>query len=68
MMHIGHEYTTCYAMEDGNRLKNLEPTEKEKDLGIVISQTTLGVVDDGYFWRFRWVHTKGSTFRSDQSP
>ena len=38
MMHIGHEYTTSYAMEDGNRLKNLEPTEEEKDLGIVITR------------------------------
>ena len=38
VMHIGHEYRTSYAMEDGSRLKNLEPTEEEKDLGIVITR------------------------------
>ena len=37
-MHIGHEYTTSYAMEDGNRLKNLESTDQEKHLGIVITR------------------------------
>jgi len=37
-MHIGHEYTTSYAMEDRNRLKNLESTEQEKDLEIVITR------------------------------
>ena len=23
-------------------------------LGVGVDQTTLGVVDDGYFWQFRW--------------
>ena len=34
-MHIGHEYTTTYVMEDGGGLRNLDSIEKEKDLGPV---------------------------------
>ena len=27
VMHIGHEYTTTYVMEDGGRLRNLDSIE-----------------------------------------
>ena len=29
-MHIGHEFTTTYAMEEGGGLKNLEAIVKER--------------------------------------
>ena len=36
-MHIGQEFTTTYAMEDGGGLKNLEAIVKEKDLGVHVT-------------------------------
>jgi len=38
VMHIGHEYTTTYVMEDGGRLRNLDSIEIEKDLGIHVTR------------------------------
>jgi len=38
VMHIGHDYTTTYIMEDGGRLRNLDSIEKEKDLGIHVTR------------------------------
>ena len=38
-MHIGHEFTTTYVMEDGGGLKNLEAIVKEKDLGVGLHVT-----------------------------
>jgi len=37
VMHIGQEFTTTYAMEDGGGLKNLEAIVKEKDLGVHVT-------------------------------
>jgi len=37
-MHIGHEFTTTYVMEDGGGLKNLEAIVKEKDLGVHVTR------------------------------
>ena len=36
VMHIGHEFATNYVMKDGGSLRNLDTTEKEKDLGIYV--------------------------------
>jgi len=38
VMHIGHEVETTYTMEDGDRVRTLDTTVEEKDLGILVTR------------------------------